>query len=130
MKKDETRFTVRFNPADPRHRIAMDILVLSGRRKATLIADALCEYLAHHRETSAPVYLPRRSQLPINGPTCSTNTKADVFISESAGRDVEIVEKVGDDNISVNANKESLFDDDINQAILNGLSMFASSDEP
>ena len=48
MKKDETRFTVRFNPIDPRQKTAMDVLKSSGRRKASLIADALCEYLARH----------------------------------------------------------------------------------
>ena len=48
LKKDETRFTIRFNPADPRHRKAMGALKASGRRKATLIADAVCEYLERH----------------------------------------------------------------------------------
>jgi len=43
-KLDETRYTIRFNPADPRHRIAMEILSRAGRRKSTLIADAICAY--------------------------------------------------------------------------------------
>jgi hypothetical protein len=43
-KADEARFSVRFNPADPRHRLAMEILNRAGRRKAFLIADAVCSY--------------------------------------------------------------------------------------
>ena len=45
-KKDETRFTIKFNPANPRHKEAMRILNEDGgRRKASLIADALCMYV-------------------------------------------------------------------------------------
>jgi len=44
-KKDETRYTIKFNPANPRHKEAMRMLDESGgRRKASLIADALCVY--------------------------------------------------------------------------------------
>jgi len=51
MKKDETRFTVKFNPANPRHRDAIRILNTAGGRVAGLIADALCFY-SHHGTTS------------------------------------------------------------------------------
>jgi hypothetical protein len=51
MKKDETRYTIRFNPSDPRHRKAMETLNIAGRRKATLIADAVCEYLSRYTGT-------------------------------------------------------------------------------
>jgi len=45
-KKDATRFTIKFNPANPRHKEAMRILNEDGgRRKASLIADALCMYV-------------------------------------------------------------------------------------
>jgi len=43
-KKDKTRYTIKFNPADLRHREAMKALDGAGRRKATLIADALSMY--------------------------------------------------------------------------------------
>ena len=46
MKSDIARFTVRFNPEDPRQRVAIDVLNASGRRKASLIADALHYYLS------------------------------------------------------------------------------------
>jgi hypothetical protein len=48
MKKDKTRFTIRFNPVDPRQQKAMNALEAAGRRKASFIADAVCEYLTRH----------------------------------------------------------------------------------
>ena len=44
MKKDEMRFSIRFNPADPRHRKAALLLNMAGRRKAAIVADAIWEY--------------------------------------------------------------------------------------
>ena len=46
-KKDEAKFTIKFNPANPRHREAIRILSEAGRGKATMIADALYVY-AHY----------------------------------------------------------------------------------
>ena len=129
MKKDETRFTVRFNPADPRHRTTMDILGLAGRRKATLIADAVCEYLARHRDVSAPGYLPQNLHIPNAGPKHRKHEEDAAIVAKSTP-DVEFIEKAGDDIRNVDSNEESPFDDDISQAILDGLSMFTSSDEP
>jgi len=43
-KKDKTRYTIKFNSADLRHQEAMKALDAAGRRKASLIADALCMY--------------------------------------------------------------------------------------
>ena len=43
-KKNEARFTIKFNPANPRHREAMRMLNEAGRCKASLIADALSLY--------------------------------------------------------------------------------------
>jgi len=55
MKKDETRFSIRFNLADPRHRKAKEILEASGRRKASFIADAVWEYVARYGENPAAI---------------------------------------------------------------------------
>ena len=44
MKKEEMRFSIRFNPADPRHRKAAQILNQAGRSKAIIVANALWEY--------------------------------------------------------------------------------------
>ena len=46
-KKNEARFTIKFNPANPRHREAMRMLDEAGRCKASLIADALCVYACY-----------------------------------------------------------------------------------
>jgi hypothetical protein len=44
LKKEEMRFSIRFNPADPRHLKAARILNQVGRSKAMIVADALWEY--------------------------------------------------------------------------------------
>ena len=46
-KKDESKFTIKFNPVNPRHREAVRILNEVGRGKAALIAEAL--YIYAHR---------------------------------------------------------------------------------
>jgi len=43
-KKDETRFTIKFNPENPRHQEAIRILNEVGRAKTAMIADALHLY--------------------------------------------------------------------------------------
>ena len=43
-KKDETRFSIKFNPTYPRHQEAIRILNEAGRGKAALIADVLHMY--------------------------------------------------------------------------------------
>jgi len=43
-KKDETRFSIKFNPTYPRHQEAIRILNEAGRGKAVLIADVLHMY--------------------------------------------------------------------------------------
>ena len=52
-KKNEARFTIKFNPVNPRHREAMRILNEAGRGKAALIADALCMYAHFGTNVSA-----------------------------------------------------------------------------
>ena len=52
-KKNEARFTIKFNPANPRHREAMRVLNEAGRSKAALIADALCLYAHYSTNTAA-----------------------------------------------------------------------------
>ena len=44
QKKNEARYTIKFNTANPRHREAMRILDKTCRGKAGLIADALCMF--------------------------------------------------------------------------------------
>ena len=42
------RFSIRFNPTDPRHVKATQILNMAGRRKASIVANALWEYDLKH----------------------------------------------------------------------------------
>ncbi len=49
-KKEQNKFTIQFNPADPTHRQIIDILNQQGRRKAQFIVNAVQHYL-HCPET-------------------------------------------------------------------------------
>lgn len=51
-KKDEYRFTIRFDPDDDRHRLAAQILNSQGRKIARYVARAV---LAHHGEGMFPI---------------------------------------------------------------------------
>ena len=55
VKKDESRFTIKFNPVNPRHREAVRILSEAGRCKAALIADALCMYVHYGADMGAGI---------------------------------------------------------------------------
>jgi len=44
-KKDEARFTIKFNAKNPRHNEAIQILNKYGRGMASLIAESLCMYV-------------------------------------------------------------------------------------
>lgn len=50
-KKEQNKFTIQFNPADPAHRQIIDILNQQGRRKAQFIVNAVQHYL-HCPETA------------------------------------------------------------------------------
>ena len=81
-KKNENRYTIKFNPANPRHKEAMRILDDVGRRKASLIADALCMF--NHYGTDMNADLRRSFPDLING-ELSPVVSADVF--QSAAQD-------------------------------------------
>lgn len=49
-KKEQNKFTIQFNPADPAHRRVIDILNQQGRRKAQFLVNAVQHYL-HCSET-------------------------------------------------------------------------------
>lgn len=49
-KKEQNKFTIQFNPADPAHRQVTDILNQQGRRKAQFLVNAVQHYL-HCPET-------------------------------------------------------------------------------
>jgi len=94
-KMDAARFSIRFNPADPYHQKAMTILSHAGRRKSTLIADAICAYWSSTDETglrpAAPMFpLSFAPQIPTAGdmPTPEQEISSDwisVSISDAIG---------------------------------------------
>jgi len=101
MKKDEARFSIRFNLTDPRHRKAKEVLEAAGRRKASLIADAVWEYIARYGDNTEKII-----------PTFATATAA------------------SRENISQNIfhlkESENLSDSEMCQTILDGLAAFTS----
>jgi len=60
-KKNKATYTIKFNPIDPRHQEAMRVLDGAGRRKAQLIAEAICLYV-HHGATIVSDFQRYRSQ--------------------------------------------------------------------
>lgn len=113
MKKDNTRFTIRFNPADPRHQRAMDVLESAGRRKASLIADAVCEYLARHGGAE-PVAILNYPNIPLAEPGSEISREQKMpCITNDVNTD-----EIGDDTLN-----DASFDE-MCQAVLGGLSMF------
>ncbi|MCL1882710.1 MAG: hypothetical protein FWF81_03025 [Defluviitaleaceae bacterium] len=120
MKKDETRFTIRFNPVDPRQNRTMNALEAAGRRKATLIADALCEYLDRRGESYEGFSLPI-----ITTPAIASNPRKETPSRSSYSQTPEIIadDTVTDAVLDEDFN-DSAFDDEIDQAILDGLAAF------
>ena len=118
MKKDEARYTIRFCPADPRHRIVMDALDAAGRRKASLIVNAVWEYLAQYGEEatlkSATDYLER-----IISAKASQSRESNLIPEEAV---MSMATK------SDNASNKSLFDEDMLDVVLGGLSMFVNNE--
>jgi len=58
VKKDKSRYTVRFNEADPRHQVVMAALDLVGRQKASFLADAAYYYLTQFEGNKATAEFP------------------------------------------------------------------------
>ena len=114
MKKDETRFTIRFNLADPRHQIAMNALSAAGRRKSTLIADAICEYLARHSGEGMADVLSLISPSPIHA--------QNVAALQNESPSPEPTPEANEDRYNASDNQD--FDDDMRNAVLGGLSAF------
>jgi len=119
MKKDNNRYTIRFNPADPRHQRAMDVLESAGRRKASLIADAVCEYLARHGGAEPVAILAYESrQLAVPDIEVSSEQKTPYLATEHHNDNDTNTDEIGADTLN-----DASFDE-MCQAVLGGLSMF------
>lgn len=116
MKKDGTRFTIRFNPVDPRQLRAMNALEAAGRRKSTLIADAVCEYLERRGE-NVEAFAPPAVIAPMpknEAPKNDLPSPVPVLIATNT-------EKADIASDSVDAKP---FNDEMHEAILEGLAAF------
>jgi len=131
VKKDKTRYTIRFCSADPKHQKTMDILDLLGRRKASFIADAVCEHLARHGSDYAGIMDNHVSFVSANHSNPTSNqayndTHNEVIACNADDKSLHNGTHLPHSpvNPSVDESDPNYFDDDTRQAILDGLSMF------
>lgn len=128
MKKDDTRFTVRFNPTDPRQQSAIADLNASGRRKAALIADALYYYRLLCNGSPNPLPTPIRADFGINQPhmvTARTHipTKVGAPVAE---RETEAsLMLTSDFETDVAHTSDTPYDADMCTSILDAMSIFS-----
>lgn len=122
-KKEQNKFTIQFNPADPAHRQVMDLLNQQGRRKAQFIVNAIQHYL-HCKETpdipqSVPVdtriiedivqrILERQNHVH-RGETMTEPKNAADGSSESISFDNETAELLGESGLTAIANTMAAF---------------------
>ncbi len=57
-KKEDNKFTIQFNPADPQHAQTIAILNQQGRRKAQFITNAVTHYLHCSNTPDIPQAVP------------------------------------------------------------------------
>lgn len=57
-KKEDNKFTIQFNPADPQHAQTIAILNQQGRRKAQFITNAVMHYLHCSNTPEIPQAVP------------------------------------------------------------------------
>ena len=122
-KKEQNKFTIQFNIADPSHRQIVDILNQQGRRKAQFIVNAVQHYL-HCSETpeipqAAPADiqliekivqqilekqqgLPQRETLPAPKPV-------PVETSENLSFNDEVVDMLGANGLEAISNTMAMF---------------------
>ena len=130
MKKDENRFTIRFNTVDPRQRITRDALEAAGRRKALLITDAICEYLARHGGDGAIVSIPIAPSSPqialTSSPAVTTSEIAQLQDAEAVENRKQSVVDILDsaDDVQNDVSDNIITDDDMRETILGGLNAF------
>ena len=131
VKKDKLRYTIRFCSADPKHQKTMDVLDALGRRKASFIADAVCEHLARHGPDYADIMSKHTSYVPAyhNNPSpnqtySDTNNEVVTCNGDDSAPHNETYLPHSPDNADVDESNPNHFDDDTRQAILDGLNMF------
>ena len=156
MKKDEARCTLRFTPADPRHRVVMDTINAMGRRKASFIVDAVWDYLVRHGRIEAVANLPldlasvQSGSMTANISSQSKEVMPNIEASapetvdsnlQAERKHKDLPEEMAHDSSShINGTAEMgtrghednpldvPYDNEMRSAVLGGLSMFTSSE--
>ena len=124
MKKDEARYTVRFNPADPRHQVVMAALDAAGRKKASFLADAAYYYLTQFGADKDAAAFPHTSPYFYTMPENVSQHQPN--ISTVAHPPTSIAEPHTDESDSSppEASEDVAYDEDMRKAVLGGLSAF------
>lgn len=121
-KKEQNKFTIQFNPADPAHRQVIDILNQQGRRKAQFLVNAVQHYLHCPETPDIPQAAPldarsiedivRRILKEQNKPVPAIQEAVKEYIShpkiESIHYD-EAAEMLGEDGLAAIANTITAF---------------------
>jgi len=131
MKKDKSRFTLRFNTISPKHINATDVLVAAGKGMSSLIADLIDERIKRDGENAFADYflvsaLPQGFFQRIISPQitiCATVSQTQ--IAETKAETVEHIDPDTEDIKPTTFDSDSI-NDEIHDAILDGLTMFGS----
>jgi len=123
MKKDETRFTLRFCSVAPKHINAAHILNIAGRRKASLIADLIDEHIKQYGENAFADYLH-------NTTFSQTATHVEIVTAQISEPSVKAKKHIASSTKPEKplepSNNKSL-DDEMRDTILDGLSLFSKA---
>ena len=123
-KKENNKFTIQFNPADPQHAQTIAILNQQGRRKAQFITNAVMHYLhcvntpeipqAALIDTATIEIIVRRimeeqsKSLPAPKECMKESSKRIISKTESISYD-EATELLGEDGVATIANTMAMF---------------------
>ena len=123
-KKEDNKFTIQFNPADPQHAQTIDILNQQGRRKAQFITNAVMHYLHCSNTPDIPQIVPidtaaietivrrimeeQNKSLSVPKEGVKESPKRIVPKTESIQYD-EAAELLGDDGVETIANTIAMF---------------------
>ncbi len=123
-KKEDNKFTIQFNPADPQHAQTIDILNQQGRRKAQFITNAVIHYLHCSNTPDIPQMAPidaaaiesivrrimeeQSKPLPVPKEGVKESPKRIVPKTESIRYD-EAAELLGEDGVAAIANTMAMF---------------------
>lgn len=110
-KKQRSKFTIQFNPADPMHEQVIDLLNQHGRRKAQFIVNAIMHYIncseTHSTQPSQAINTELIETIVrniINEYQISTSLKANEKIGSN-----EIQEIIAEDSLVSIANTMAMF---------------------